>query len=262
MALFTDGTISTLEDLAAQDTTVLNFASAEGIDLTAKSALAQEELGLELTSSFLRMGAYDARLGSFGSPSVFPNQLRLENIVVTSPLRLWHTFRTLALAYGDAYNSQLNDRYFGKWKEYRERSKWALEMLYQIGVGFVWDPIPAAAAPFLSSIPGPLVAATYYAAVTWINGTGEEGKVGAVASLVKPDGALLRATPADHPVNASWWNIYAAISPDALALQNATPLDASQSWIEPLTGLVPGRRAGNGQQPSFLRALPRTLQRG
>lgn len=252
MALFTDGEISTLEDLAAQDTSILNFAGIEGIDLTAKANLAQEELGVELTSSFLRI----TRSPASSEP------LRLENIVVTSPLRLWHTFRTLALAYGDAYNSQLNDRYFGKWKEYRDRSKWALEMLHQIGVGFVWDPMPAAAAPLLSTVPGARASANYYVAVAWINDAGEEGKVGAVASITTPDGALLKALPADHPVNAKWWNIYAAISPDALSLQNMSPIEPEQTWLEPPSGLAAGRRAGSGQQPSFLRALPRTLQRG
>jgi hypothetical protein len=41
MALFTDAPISTLDQLAAQDTAVLDVASNEGIDASAKISLAQ-----------------------------------------------------------------------------------------------------------------------------------------------------------------------------------------------------------------------------
>ena len=52
MSLFTDGLISGIEDLAAQDTQLSNVASVEGIDVTQKLRLAQEELGLEITTLF------------------------------------------------------------------------------------------------------------------------------------------------------------------------------------------------------------------
>ena len=37
----------------------------------------------------------------------------LSHVVVTPPVRLWHTYRTLENVYREAYNSQLNDRYAG-----------------------------------------------------------------------------------------------------------------------------------------------------
>ena len=44
MALFTDGPVSSIDDLAAQDTQLLDVANAEGIDVTRKLGLAQDEL--------------------------------------------------------------------------------------------------------------------------------------------------------------------------------------------------------------------------
>ena len=51
MALFTDAPISTLDQLAAQDSAALDVASTEGIDATAKISLAQDELGIEITAA-------------------------------------------------------------------------------------------------------------------------------------------------------------------------------------------------------------------
>src|SRR5574340_877720 len=109
MALFTDGTMTSLEDLTAQDSGLLGVVGPEGIDTTKKLSLAQEELGVELAALLPRAG------------------VGLENVVVTSPLRLWHVFKTLELVYRDAYHSQLNDRYRGKWETYRDLAKWASE---------------------------------------------------------------------------------------------------------------------------------------
>src|SRR5207245_3574237 len=116
MALFTDGPISTLDQLAAQDTAVLDVASTEGIDATAKLTLAQQEVGIELTAVLtrsIRSGVY-----SFwwpGNPLTFLGPLQLQYIVVTSPLQLSHTFQTLAILYRDAYNHELNAHYSWTW---------------------------------------------------------------------------------------------------------------------------------------------------
>ena len=48
MALFTDGAFTSIEDLRGHDTQLLNVATVEGIDVTRKLALAQEELGIEV----------------------------------------------------------------------------------------------------------------------------------------------------------------------------------------------------------------------
>lgn len=49
MALFTDG-ISTIQDLMGQDSSVLTTAQTENIDLSVKLTLAQQELGIEVTT--------------------------------------------------------------------------------------------------------------------------------------------------------------------------------------------------------------------
>ena len=56
MALFTDGPISCIEDLTAQDSQLLNVASVEGIDTTQKMALAQEELAMDLIGVLRQFG--------------------------------------------------------------------------------------------------------------------------------------------------------------------------------------------------------------
>jgi hypothetical protein len=50
MALFTDGLVSGMEDLTAQDTQLIERGKRRGIDVTQKLALAQEELALEITT--------------------------------------------------------------------------------------------------------------------------------------------------------------------------------------------------------------------
>jgi hypothetical protein len=54
MALFTDGPVSTIDDLSAQDSQLADVALAENIDVTRKLSLAQDELTLELTTLLTR----------------------------------------------------------------------------------------------------------------------------------------------------------------------------------------------------------------
>src|SRR5690242_2816865 len=134
MSLFTDGSIASLEDLKAQDSGVMDTAGTEGIDLTGKLALAQEEIGVELQVLLPRLGTGASECGG------------LAKVVVTSPLRLWHVFHTLSMVYRDAYNNQLNDRYKGKWDQYRQLARWAEERLLETGVGMAADAVPRAEA--------------------------------------------------------------------------------------------------------------------
>jgi hypothetical protein len=248
MSLFTDGTISSVEDLLAQDTAILDLARTEGVDLTAKLLLAREEVGIELSNLLQRGWSVDA--------------IRLENVVVTSPLRLWHTYQTLGLVYRDAYNNQLNDRYQGKWEEYRKLARWASESLAQTGVGIVADPIPQALAAELSFVPGTQTGGTYYVRAAWTNGGGEEGLAGNVASLTVTDSNFLRVTPARPPSNAKGWTVFVGFSPDTVYRQNPAPLPMGQSWLQTSPVSTSGTQPGNGQEPNYLRPLPRILRRG
>ena len=168
MALFTDG-ISTIQDLTGQDSFVLATAQTENINLSQKLSLAQQDLGIELIILLQRSNSCDWQFW-------LQPELQLNNIVVTPPLQLWHVFHTLTLVYQDVYFNQLNDRYKGKRDQFQQLAKGAMDKLIQSGVGMVSDPIPQAAQPQLTSIPGGQPATTYCASVSWLNAAGEEGQ--------------------------------------------------------------------------------------
>src|ERR1039457_600238 len=116
MALFTDGPISGMEDLTARDTQLPTVANVEGIDVTQKLVLAQEELALELKT--LMSGQRNA-----GQAFWHPAQPKtIHSVVVTPALKLCHTFRALQMVYEDAYSSQLNDRYAAKRDQFQTRA--------------------------------------------------------------------------------------------------------------------------------------------
>ncbi|HYM06112.1 MAG TPA: hypothetical protein VEU11_06090 [Terriglobales bacterium] len=262
MALFTDAPISTLDQLAAQDSAVLDVASTEGIDAAAKIVLAQDELGVELMAALARAPFSLASPSAWWPGSIYQSTLGLSNIAVTPPLRLWHTFRTLALIYRDAYGAQLNDRYLGKWNAYSDLSKWASEMLWQTGVGVVSDPVVIAEIPKVGVLNGTLSAATYFIQMAWLNARGEEGMASAVTSVSAPDQNSVQVQANSPPKNAAAWNIYAGTSIDSIMLQNPFPIDPGQTWALSAAGLTAGRSAGTGQAPNYFRQLPRYLQRG
>lgn len=245
MALFTDGNISTLDDLTAHDTGLMGVAGVEGIDLTVKLALAQEELGVELAS-------------------MLPPQSGLDGVVVTAPLRLWHVFHTLAMVYRDAYNNQLNDRYKGKWQQYRELAQWASRKLLETGLGMAANPVPRAGAPVLSAAPGVGWSedTTLYACVAWVNAAGEEGAAGPWGMITVGPGQALAVRAVQPPAAAAGWNVYVGIDSGEMRRQNEVPLDTAASWTQAGALREDGAQPGKGQKPSYQRALAQTLRRG
>lgn len=254
MALFTDG-ISTIQDLANQDSSVLSTAQTENIDLNQKMALAQQDLGIELTALLQRSNTYDWQFWLQPDP-------QLNNIVVTPPLQLWHVYQTLVLVYQDVYYNQLNDRYKGKRDQFQQLAKWAMTKLIEAGVGIAADPIPRATPPQLTSIPGGQPAISYYASVSWLNVEGQEGQPSNPANLTVDAGNTLVAQPVNQPSNATGWNVYVGLSPVALALQNPAALPPDQVWVQAGPVSTLGSAPGAGQAPDYLRALPRVIQRG
>jgi hypothetical protein len=243
MALFTDGPASTIEDLAAQDSQLLNVANSEGIDLTVKLGLAQEAIGLEL-EELLQRGS----------------NFRLSQVVVTPAVRLWHTYRTLESVYRDAYHSQLNDRYAGKRDQFRELSKWAHNRLIQAGVGIAPRPVPKATSLDLQATAGTLPDGTYYASMAWVNAAGEEGASSAPAAI-EVTGGTFAVNPPKAPAEAAGWNVYAGTDPERMTRQNGSPLTCGATWVAEWIGQS-GARPGAGQNPSLTHAIPRILQRG
>ena len=176
MALFCDGPASTIEDLQAHDTQLPDVAHTEGIDVTRKLTLAHEEMAVELRVLLARLSG----LVNLARPASAPS---LDHVVVTPPMKLWHTFRTLELVYRDAYNNQLNDRYSGKRGEFHELAQWAYEKLIQSGIGMSQDPVPQAASPGLETVPGAIAGGLYYVSMAWTNGAGEEGAASHPATI-------------------------------------------------------------------------------
>jgi hypothetical protein len=248
-----------MEDLAAQDSQLLDVASVEGIDVTQKLVLAQDEVTLEMNALLTRLSYVDQLFWLAPQPN-------LGSVVVTPALKLWHTFRSLEMVYSDAYNSQLNDRYAGKRDQFHLRAKWAYDALVQAGIGVASVPVPRAAIPAVTAAaappPGtPLPDGTYYATMAWVNAGGEEGASALPATIATTGSSLLVQPAGARPKTAAAWNVYVGTGPDSMALQNGAPIAIGQTWLQPAT-LAAGRPPGPGQSPSYLKPVPRVLQRG
>ena len=255
MALFTDGPASSIDDMSAQDSQLLTVANVEGIDVTQKIGLAQDEISMELTTLL-------TSLNYTGQLFWVPPQPNIGGVVVTAPLKLWHTLRSLELVYMDAYNSQLNDRYAGKRDQFHEMARWAYEKLVDTGIGIANYPLPQADTPTVTTSPGgPLPDGTYYITMAWVNSYGEEGAP-AIPGGITTSGCTFAVQTGPCPANATGWNLYVGTSPDTLALQNGTPIGASENWLQPAVIVTSGRAPGSGQSPSYLKLVPRMLQRG
>lgn len=254
MPLFTDGPPSRIEDLTAQDSQLQEVANVEGIDVTQKLALAWHEMGLELQKLLNLSGTRE--------PTPWNPGVNLGAVVATAPLKLWHTYRTLEMIYQDAYNSQLNDRYAGRRDQYHEQARAALERFRAVGIGVTAVPVARAGKPMVSAVGGAsLGEGTYYVAMAWVNGNGEEGAVGDPVD-VSIAGGTLSAQAGSAPANATGWNVYAGSDPNVLTLQNARPLDPQETWLQPAPLAQGGRAAGNGQEAAWFKLAPRVIPRG
>lgn len=254
MALFTDGPINATMDLQNYENAVLDVASTENIDLSGKIALAQDEIANELLLFLLR------RLPLRDFQWTQRRAIGVSDIAVTGPLRQWHAHKTLALVYRDAFNNQLNDRYQSKWNQYEQLAKQSSQNYFQIGVGLVAGPIPRAAVPLVATLPGAGPAATYYLAVTWLNQAGQEGSPSDVAQIATSNGQQLVIVAQNPPPNVTGWNAYVGEAPDAISLQNTGPIALGSSWT--MAELKPGRRLGQGQQPTSFLVDQRVIERG
>jgi hypothetical protein len=255
MALFMDGPINGTADLQDYESSILTMAVTEGIDIASKMTLAQDELARQLLLFLLRVPMRDSK-------AAVRRVIAIRDVVITRPLKHCHALKSLALTYRDAYNSQLNDRYLGKWNEYERVAQEALEEYLQIGIGMVADPIPRGTGPSLTTIAGDGGAMTYYVATSWLNATGQEGALGDVDSIAVPDGTQVVVSTTNEPGNVSEWNVYAGTAADLITLQNGGPIPTGSSWTLPSRGLISGRPPGNGQEPDYFLFHDRRIQRG
>jgi hypothetical protein len=256
MALFTDGGFTSIEDLSGHDTQLLNVATVEGIDVTRKLALAQEELCVEVAGL---LGQLKTPLGSYEVAGL-NTPPAIQQVVVTPALKLWHVFRTLEMVYGDAYNSQLNDRYAGRRDEYHARVKWAYNQVIQDGLGIASNPVKQATTPVPLAAAGGLADGTYYIAIAWTNVAGEEG-ASSIPGTIQVSGSSF-SVQTTAPLNVAGWNVYCGTTPASMTIQNPATLASGQTWVQPDTLTTTARLAGNGQMPTYRLPVPRTIQRG
>jgi len=246
MALFSDGCASDVADLRAYDAAIAEVAAAEGVALQAKLELAMQEIGVELEEFLLRTTG---------------GQAELSQVVVTPPLKQWHTLKTLALIYGDIHNSHVSRRFEGKWADYKMRARWAAESLFRIGVGLVSKPIPKAAAPQVRTVSGRLEPGTYLIKVAWVNERGESGapSEAAVWTLAAEGGLGVRAV--HPPPAAAGFHVYAGVSEKELWQQTAAPQGPGTEWVS--SGpLGRGAPPTAGQEPERYVRNERILRRG
>jgi hypothetical protein len=254
MALFVDGPSATIDDLADQDSGLLDVAETCGINLTTKLRLAHEEIAIDLE---LWLSRNRQPLEMVWGPI-----LRVGQIVFTPPLRQWETMVALALVYRDASFSQLADRYHAKWSEYSSLARDAYDKFLASGMGLVHDPVTQAAPPVLGSVTGPQAGGTFYASAAWVNAAGQEGAASAASSITLPDGQLMTISAGGAAANAVGFNVYAGAALSAMTRQNDVllPVGGIYTYVpgEFTDGLLPG----TGQRPDFMRPLARMLLRG
>lgn len=247
MALFTDGTIARLDDLRAYESAVLDLASGERIDVSAKLKTAQRELGNELISFLAKSGA---------------GVRDLSRIVVTDAMLDAHALRTLELIYRDLYQSRLNDRYEGKWREYAKQSERAVRNLIDGGVGMTGSPLPKPGAPTVSFvIEGLLPARTYYVRIGWTNGR-QTGALSDPVSLLIPPGGKLNVDAPAMPGDIIGWVVYAGASMGQALLQTETWLSSGEAWTEAESGLRDDLSSLPIQSPDYFVENGRRLLRG
>jgi hypothetical protein len=255
MALLTDGSPNDVTSLEAYETGILDVAATEKIDLGVKLGLATEEVSQDVLNILL-----DHASASDPQSNVRRNR-GVSDVVVTPPMKRWHALHTLEIAYRDAFNNQLNDRYEAKVREYRELARQARDVALKFGIGLVTAPIPKAPPAVLATTAGPGQATTYYVAVTWVSATGQEGTRSDVTALTTGDSTVLVVGAANPPAVASGFNVYAGLSADALALQTLGAVPVGQRFTL-TSGLARGAAPGDGQRPDVYIVGGSTLRRG
>lgn len=248
MALFVDGNPSQITDLANYESSIVEVAATEGIDLTAKATVAALEAGLDLQRFLVQ------------TPG--GQQFTLGHVALTDGLKRWHTMLTLSATYRDAHFQQLNDRHKHKWKEYERLATAAGRQLVETGVGLVFNPLPKPVQPILGQLAGTHPARTYYVRVEWVNAKGVASSPSDTAGITTQEGSALTVRAIGAPPMAKGWNVYAGLLDDQAQKQNNAPLALGTTWTLPSTGLATGSTPGNGQTAEHYLRHINVLQRG
>jgi hypothetical protein len=175
----------------------------------------------------------------------------LSCVAVTEPLLHAHALRALAITYRDLYQSQVNDRFEGKWREYGRLADNALYQLLRCGIGIVFNPVGAPDVPLVEAVPGGLLPArTLHIRTAVVDSSGRASALGPAEASILDPGTRAKVSLQRRDSHASQgWLVYAGTSYDSCELQIATPIPLGQAWTEPLTGLTAGRTGWPTQTP-------------
>ena len=253
MALLTDGRISTLERLQAIDASVVEVARVERVDLDRKLEMATDEVSLRIKRFVLQHGLAGRLNGGDG-------EVDFGRVVVTAGLARWHALETLAMAYSDAYFSQLNDRYKRKWEHYRDLAIESSRLLFDTGIGCVSSGVKRAALPTVVTSGSPGFPATYFVAIVWRNGSGANGEASEPAALTTSE--LILVTPSDTAPPDWTFDVFVGGTPEDMMKQTLSPVEVGQTWAMSPGGLLSGDGLPAGQKPEFYLRHERLWQRG
>lgn len=244
MALLVDGELSTLEDLECQDSGVMQVAHSEGIDLNRKLQLARREIEIEVEGLLRRADSG-----------------RMEEVVVTGAMSRWHALLTLAMVYRDAYFSQLNDRFGGRWQAYLKEAHEAGRRVLEGGVGLTTMPLRRPTGVDAALGMGDAAPRVYYLRASWVNEFGEESAASPVAMVEAVSPHSLTVRPEGPGAGAAGWHVYAGFGPEQVQRQTVNPLSLGQDWQAPGGPLADGPRPSEGQEAQRYVAWRRLLRR-
>lgn len=256
MALFTDGNPATIEMLKAYESSILELAQRECIDLSVKLALAHQEVGEWLFAYLIEHAATDPQ-------AALRRTLGLTSLVADSAIQRWLTVHALELIYRDAHHGQLNDRYKAIWAHYKDATETVRNVALRAGLGFVQTPVPRATRPNVTSTDGDWARGLYRIQTTWISVDGQSGFPSELVSFeLGTDGGFSIAAP-EPTTGVAGWNVYAGTADSELRLQNSQVITPGTAWISPEGGLRSDSEAPkNGQKAELFLRNPQQLIRG
>ena len=257
MALFTDTGIVSLDDLLQYENSLVQISSTHGINVDTKINLSVSALGDKLLYWLLNVKAADPQWAN-------RREIGLSTVVVTPAVHRWLCFDSLARFFEEAYNTQLNTRFQGKWTEYQKLGADTADVVFMTGIGVVDIPLPRPEMPAVSIQGGGTLNGPLFVRTAWVDSGGNEGALSPVnASLLSSDFSVgVAMSDGSVPGGALGWNVYGSTTAGGLTRQNNAPLTPGSTWHLPASGLVAGADPVDGQNPNAYVTLSRRIQRG
>lgn len=259
MALLTDYGILGLDQLELYEGAIASVTTTHGIDVDSKVQVSVASISDQILLRLLKAGLSDPQ-------HLHRRALGMSTVVVTPPVDRWLCMDVLASIFAEAYNVQLNDRFKGKWTQYLAQADVAQQLVWQYGVGIVFNPLPKPAIPLVSVLTGPLPTQEIVVSVAWTDASGNEGTLSDGNGLILPDSSGINVATAEGaqnvPVGAAGWNVYVGQAGLEVTRQNNAPIPIGSGWTMPDSGILQGPPQQGGQQPDYFVIDPRRVPRG